>query len=351
MTPDSSGKQILFSNSAFLRELAARLPDKGRGPDYQALQKVADIYPAKITIGFFDLIQEVDDPIYRQFVPSVEELAECGEADPLAEQACSPVEGILHRYPDRVVLLAQNRCPVRCRFCLRKRLWAKGGEGRPADLEPALGYIKNTPAIKEVILSGGDPLMMTDESLDGLLAALSAVGHVRVVRIHTRVPTALPERITPNLLNMLTRYKPLFVNIHVNHPVELSAPAATAIGLMADAGLPLGSQSVLLKGVNDETNTLESLFAGLYELRVRPYYLHHLDRIKGVAHFAVPVKKGLLLMESLRRRTGGMNLPAFVLDLPGGWGKVRLDSNQVKELEPGLWQARDFSGRIHIYKE
>jgi lysine 2,3-aminomutase len=351
MIPIKLAKQAHFSGRAFFSELAARLPENGGRPDYEDLQRVADIYPARITKNFLELIQKVDDPIYRQFVPSVEELAECGEADPLAEQACSPVEGILHRYPDRVVLLASSGCPVRCRFCLRKRLWAKEGDGAPADLEPALGYIKNTPAIKEVILSGGDPLMMENDRLEDLLARLATISHVRVLRIHTRVPAAQPERVSQNLLETLGRHKPIFVNIHVNHPLELSAPAAKAIGLMVDAGLVLGSQTVLLKGVNDNSKTLEALFADLYTLRVRPYYLHHLDRVKGVAHFIVPIKKGLELMEGLRQRIGGMTLPAFVLDLPGGWGKVRLDSNSMKYLGQGKWQVKDFAGQTHEYQE
>ncbi|MDI6795781.1 MAG: KamA family radical SAM protein [Desulfatibacillaceae bacterium] len=351
MIPIDLAKQTYFSGSAFFSGLAAQLPDSGRGLDPVELQRVAEIYPAKITSGFLDLIKEIDDPVYRQFVPSVEELAECGEADPLAEQACSPVGAILHRYPDRVVLLASNCCPVRCRFCLRKRLWAKEGQGAPANLEPALGYIKNTPAIREVILSGGDPLMMDDQSLKDLLAQLAAISHVKALRIHTRVPAAMPERISQNLLEILARHRPLFVNIHVNHPLELLPQAAKAIGLMADAGLVLGSQSVLLKGVNDNAKTLEALFADLYALRVRPYYLHHLDRVKGVAHFVVPIQRGLEMMDGLRQRIGGMSLPAYVLDLPGGWGKVRLDSHSVKYLGRGRWQARDFAGSTRIYTE
>jgi len=289
-----------------------------------AIWSVAARYPFLVSSSYAGLIREPGDAIWRQCIPDVRELEDDGQLpDPLAEVSLSPVPGLIHRYPDRVVLLVSNRCPVYCRFCMRKRHVGCGDlpPGRER-LDQALAYIGATPAIRDVTLSGGDPLMLDDASLHDILTRLRAIGHVAVIRIGTRIPVTLPERVTPELCAMLKRFHPLYVNTHFNHPAEITTASAGACNLLADAGIPLGNQTVLLRRVNDDIATMRDLMSGLLGIRVRPYYLHQMDLVRGTAHFRTPLNSGLGIIRALRGHISGLAVPHYVIDLPGGKGKV-----------------------------
>lgn len=280
----------------------------------------------RISRHYLGLIHSVGDPIWRQCVPDSLELEESGLLpDPLNEEELSPVPGLIHRYPDRVVLLAASVCAVYCRFCMRKRkvgcpAEAIGREG----LDDALRYIEETPEVRDVILSGGDPLLLEDDELEYILQRLRMIPHVEIVRIGTRVPVTLPERITPRLCRMLKGFHPLYVNTHFNHPLEVTQQSAEACSMLADAGIPLGNQTVLLKGVNDDPEVMKRLMQKLLTIRVRPYYIHQMDLVRGTGHFRADVRRGLEIMQGLRGHTSGMATPYYVIDAPGGKGKIPL---------------------------
>jgi len=295
------------------------------------ISAVVDRYPMRITPYYLGLIREPGDPIWRQCVPDPAELDDLSQSpDPLDEERLSPVQGLIHRYPDRVVLIVSSACAVYCRFCMRKR-----GVGcpsmLPAPLDEAIAYIASQPEIRDVILSGGEPLLLSDERLDAILTALRRIPHVEMVRIGTRVPVTLPERITPKLARMLKRHHPLYVNTHFNHPREITPQSARALALLADAGIPLGNQTVLLKGVNDDPQVMRSLMQRLLAHRVRPYYIHQMDLVRGTAHFRTQVAQGVAVMEGLRGHTSGLAVPHYVIDLPGGKGKVEVSSGRLHE--------------------
>ena len=313
-------QQLLKESITSVDELAQRF-----GIDPEPLREVVEPYPLKITPGYFDLISEVGDPLWRQCVPDVRELEEGGFADPLAEEDHAPVPAIIHRYPDRVILLASNSCPGYCRFCTRKRKIGNSDHGVSfRDLRDGIDYIASDSRIRDVILSGGDPLILPDSVLEDLLARIHAIPHVEMIRIGSRVPVTLPERITPALCAMLKKYAPLYLNTHFNHPRELRGESAAACALLADHGIVLGNQTVLLRGVNDDVSTMIELLRGLLKIRVRPYYLHQMDLVQGTAHFRTPLQTGLDLVRALRGPVSGMACPHFVIDLPGGKGKAPL---------------------------
>lgn len=288
-------------------------------------------YPMRITPYYLGLIEQVGDPIWRQCVPNLCELANDGLYDPLAEENLAPVPAVIHRYPDRVIFLVSGSCAGYCRFCTRKR---KVGCPNMAlsfrELREGIDYIAATPQIRDVIFSGGDPLVLPDSVLQDLLARVSAIPHVEIIRIGTRVPVTLPERITDRLCAMLKNFQPLYLNTHFNHPRELTEQAAEACARLADAGIVLGNQTVLLRGINDRPEIISELFRGLLRLRVRPYYLHHMDLTRGTGHFRTSVKTGLKIMHSLRGPISGLALPHYVIDLPGGKGKVPLVPEYIK---------------------
>ena len=303
--------------------------------DPAPLQAVARRYPLRITPYYLDLIQAPGDPLWRQCVPDPAELiVDDLLPDPLSEVHLSPVPGLIHRYPDRALILATTTCAVYCRFCTRKRSIGCHNHSQPADFSAPLDYIARTPALREVILSGGDPLLLDDERLDDLLGRLRVIPHVETIRIHSRLPVVLPERVTERLCGILKRYHPLYLNTHFNHPQELTPEAAEACRRLADAGIPLGNQSVLLRGVNDHAETLRSLFRGLLRLRVRPYYLHHADLVAGTAHLRTTIESGLTLIAALRNTLPGPAIPQYVIDLPGGRGKVPLLPTVIETLGP-----------------
>lgn len=312
------------------------------------LAPVIKSFPMRINPYYLSLIREPGDPIWRQAVPDPLELNDAaGMADPLCEEATSPVPGLIHRYPDRVVLLATEQCAMFCRFCMRKRrVGSMTWEDR---LDATVDYLTRTPAVREVVLSGGDPFMLDDGVLARLLVRLRAIAHVRLLRIHSRMPCTLPQRVTDDLVRVLQDAQPLYLNIHFNHPGEITARVREACRRLADAGIPLGSQTVLLKGVNDDPAVMHRLMETLLAMRVRPYYIHQLDRVCGTAHFRVPVERGLAILQHLRGRISGMGVPHYMIDLPGGGGKVPLIPAYIVEKQPDHWVLRNFEGRTFHY--
>jgi lysine 2,3-aminomutase len=316
------------------------------------LQQVASRYAVAMTPAIAALIDptDPDDPIARQFVPDARELVrhEAENADPIGDEAFSPVEGIVHRYPDRVLLKLVNACAVYCRFCFRREMVGPGrGALAPKALAAALAYIRATPQIWEVILTGGDPLILSPRRLKAVMAELAAIEHVKVLRVHTRMPVAAPERISPALIRALrVPGKASYVVLHANHPRELTEAVRAACARLIDAGIPMLSQSVLLRGVNDDAATLSALLRALVECRIKPYYLHHADLAPGTAHLRTGIAEGQALMRALHGRVSGLCQPAYVLDVPGGYGKSPIGPNYLSE--DGA-VVEDFHGRRHAY--
>jgi lysine 2,3-aminomutase len=316
-----------------------------------ALAEVAARYAVAITPAMADLIDRDDphDPIARQFVPDARELERRPEesSDPIGDDIFSPVEGVVHRYPDRVLLKVINACAVYCRFCFRREMVgpALGGLS-PAALAAALGYIGRHPQIWEVILSGGDPLVLSARRLMDVVTRLAAIAHIKVMRVHTRVPVVAPERIDAALIRALRTDKATFVVLHINHPRELTKEARAACARFVDAGIPLLSQSVLLRGVNDDVETLGALMRTLIECRIKPYYLHQADLAPGTAHLRTTIAEGQTLMRGLRGRYSGLCQPTYVLDIPDGHGKSPIGPNYLSEDGTAI---EDFNGRRHVY--
>ena len=309
-----------------------------------------------ITPYFFNLIDPADEfcPIRRQVIPRIEETrtAPWEMADPCGEDSHSPVPGLVHRYPDRVLFLVTDRCASYCRYCTRSRLVsnATGYDFHP-EFDRQIDYVRRTPSIRDVLLSGGDPLLLSDDKLEHLLRELRSIKHVEFLRIGSRIPIFLPQRITPQLCAMLRKYHPLFLSIHANHPRELTTEVRDALGRLADAGIPLGNQSVLLKRVNDDATVMRALLHKLLMCRVKPYYLYQCDLISGSAHLRTSVSKGLEIMESLRGHTTGYAVPQYVIDAPGGGGKVPVNPDYVLSRAAGRVVIRNFEGKVFEYPE
>jgi lysine 2,3-aminomutase len=321
------------------------------------LRKTTDKFPVSITPYYLSLIDTSnikEDPVFRQSFPSVLELevSRCDMKDPLSEDADSPVPGITHRYPDRVLFLVSNTCAMYCRHCTRKR--KVGDIDSLPDKEQVLKgiqYIKDTPQVRDVLLSGGDPFLLSDEYLDWILAELQAIDHVEVIRIGSRVPAVLPFRITDSLVNVLKKHQPIWVNTQFNHPREITKSSRTALRKLADAGIPLGNQSVLLAGVNDCPRIMRALVHKLVANRVRPYYLYQCDLSEGLKHFRTPVGKGIEIMESLIGHTSGFCVPRYVIDAPGGGGKIPVMPNYLISWSTNKVILRNYEGIITTYKE
>jgi lysine 2,3-aminomutase len=325
-------------------------------PEHEAdIAAVAERFAVAITPEMVELIERgVDtDPIARQFVPDAREMETRPEEDhdPIGDQRLSPRKGIVHRYPDRVLLKPSHVCPVYCRFCFRREQVGPEGESLTAsELAAALDYIRARPEIWEVIVTGGDPFLLSPRRLAGIVGALDAIPHLGVIRFHTRVPIVAPLLVTPALVAALAAEKAVYVAIHANHPRELTPAARTACKRLAQAGIPLLGQSVLLKGVNDDAATLAALFRGLAAMRVKPYYLHHPDLARGTAGFRPTLAEGRALMRQLRGRVSGLCQPTYVLDLPGGHGKVPVGPCYATPQPPeGAWSIEDPEGRAHAY--
>jgi lysine 2,3-aminomutase len=318
-----------------------------------AIARVAERYAIAVPPVLAEAIDAADasDPIRRQFVPSVDELTTAPEEliDPIGDEAHAPVKGIVHRYKDRVLLKPQHACPVYCRFCFRREAVGPGKDAlSTTELDVALGYVEDHSEIWEVILSGGEPLLLSARRLGDIMERLSAIAHLGVVRIHTRVPIATPDAVDASLVAALRipikHDKATFVAVHCNHARELTAPARAAIACLVDAGIPVVSQTVLLKGVNDDAATLEALFRALVRARVKPYYLHHPDLAPGTGHFRVPMERGRELVGTLRGPLSGLCQPTYVLDVPGGYGKIPIGPTYAIE-----GAVTDPFGRTHAY--
>jgi lysine 2,3-aminomutase len=318
------------------------------------MEEVAARYAVAVSPQLLALVDPADprDPIARQFLPSLAELDSRPEelADPIGDAAHSPVPGIVHRHENRVLLKAASACPVYCRFCFRRETVGPGKGGLSAEeLDAAIAYIAGHPAIGEVILTGGDPFILSPRRAGALTQRLAAIPHLRVIRWHTRVPVVDPARVTDDFVAAL--HAPgaaTWVAIHANHPREFSPEAQRAIARLADGGIALVSQSVLLKGVNDDPETLAALMRVFLENRIKPYYLHHPDLAPGTGHFRLGLDEGLALMRELRGRLSGLAMPAYMLDIPGGFGKVPLESDHLEKTADG-WRVRDHAGRWHSY--
>ncbi|MHC2299954.1 lysine 2,3-aminomutase [Rhizobium mongolense] len=324
--------------------------------DRLALEEVAARYAIALTPAVAKLIDraDVDDPIARQFVPDAAELVVTPEerADPIGDHAHSPVEGIVHRYPDRVLLKAVHVCPVYCRFCFRREMVGPQGLGTldPAAMMAAFDYIRNHPEIWEVILTGGDPLVLSPRRLEEMMRELAAIDHVKIVRFHTRVPVVDPQRIDATLIAALKASgKTTYVALHANHPREMTIEARAACGRLIDAGIVMVSQSVLLKGVNDDAGVLANLMKTFVETRIKPYYLHHPDLAPGTSHFRLTIEEGQKIVSSLRGRISGLCQPAYILDIPGGYGKAVIGENSVRKTADGCFSVLDYHGAEHSY--
>jgi lysine 2,3-aminomutase len=299
-----------------------------------------------------DLIKEPNDPIWRQYVPDLDELEVVdGVLDSLDEEGDSPVPNITHRYPDRALFLVSPVCAAYCRFCTRRRKVGDPEKIPMAQLESGFKYLEEHTEIRDVILSGGDPLLLSDRRLDLILGRLRKISHLEVIRIGSRVPCHLPERITPELCAVLKKYHPLYINTHFNHPAELTPRAVQGLGMLADAGVPLGCQTVLLKGVNDDIDVMKELMQRLLAARVRPYYIFMCDNVAGVEHFKSTVEKGLEIVRGLRGWTSGLAVPHFVIDAPGGGGKIPLLPEYVEEITESEVVMRNYRGDQFRYPQ
>lgn len=309
-----------------------------------------------ITPYYLSLIDENDPncPIRKQAIPSINELHQSEEdlLDPLHEDGDSPVPGLTHRYPDRVLLLVTDMCSMYCRHCTRRRFAGQTDHAMPMDrIEKAIEYIKNTPQVRDVLLSGGDPLLLSDENLEKIISKLRAIEHVEIIRIGSRTPVVMPQRITPELCDMLKKYHPIWLNTHFNHSKEITPEAKKACEMLANAGVPLGNQSVLLKGINDCVHTMKKLVHDLVKIRVRPYYIYQCDLSMGLAHFRTPVSKGIEIIEGLRGHTSGYAVPTFVVDAPGGGGKIPVMPSYLISQSPEKVVLRNFEGVITTYTQ
>ena len=331
-----------------LDQLATMLPFPPQ--ERAAIGAVLRVFRMGITPYYLSLIDPADpaDPIARQVVPIAAESAanSAGVDDPLGEEMFSPVPGITHRYPDRCLMVVSNSCAIYCRYCTRKRIMAEDVVS-DLDLQRMVDYIAGTPAIRDVVVSGGDPLTFATDKLDRILGKLRAIPHLEIIRIGSRVPVSLPMRIDDELTRMLARHHPLWINVHFNHPNEVTPDAALACDRLTRAGIPLNNQAALLRGVNDDEATQRALCHGLMLMRVRPYYLFHCDPVRGADHFRTTIARGIEIIESLRGHTSGLAIPQFAVDAPGGGGKIPVNSQYVLAYDKGRAILRNFQGRIY----
>jgi len=342
---------------------AAALVAAGLVPEQRLarLEAVEARYGVAVTPAMAALIDAADpgDPLARQFIPDSTELqaAEDEVADPIGDDVHSPLPGLVHRYPDRVLIKLVSVCPVYCRFCFRRETVGRKGSGLlpPEAIEAALAYVAARPDIWEVVFSGGDPFILSPRRIRDIVQRFGAIAHLKVMRWHTRVPAVAPERVTPALVRALkSSGKAVYVALHANHPRELTPAARAACARLVDAGIPMLGQTVLLKGVNDDEAILAALMRAFVETRIKPYYLHQLDRAPGTAHLAVPIARGHELMRALRGRLSGLCQPSYVLDIPGGHGKSPIGPSYLAGGAQGgaaaPWTVEDFSGRVHPYR-
>jgi len=323
--------------------------DEGKGFEIAAGKLLVSVTP-----HFFNLINTVDPncPIRKQVIPSFLEsvTSPLESSDPVGEEGSMPVPGIVHRYPDRILFLVTDRCASYCRYCTRSRLVSNAsGYGFRPNYKECIDYIRSNKSIRDVLISGGDPLLLSDEKLDALLSSLAQIEHVEFVRIGSRIPVFMPQRITESLLSSLRRHHNLWMSIHVNHPKECTLELKDACSKIVKTGIPLGNQSVLLKGINDDLQTMRSLIHRLMMMKVRPYYLYQCDLVSGSSHLRTDVKKGVEIIEQLRGHTTGYSIPQFVIDAPGGGGKIPINPNYIKQENKDRIEMKNFEGEIFSY--
>jgi lysine 2,3-aminomutase len=316
------------------------------------INEVRKVYPMRIPRYYYNLIQEKDDPIWMQSVPSIQEVQDQDSPeDPLHEDEDSPVPRLTHRYPDRVLFLITDRCPMYCRFCTRKRMVGRASDITEKTIAMGIEYIAGHPEIRDVLLSGGDPLMVSDQKLEHIISSLRAIPHVEIVRIGTKFPCVLPSRITDKLCDMLKKYHPIYVNTHFNHPREITPEAKAACERLVNAGIPIGCQTVLMQGVNDDPEIMKELMHKLLMMRVRPYYLYQADLTRGTNHFRTRVEVGLQIIQALRGHTTGFAVPQFVIDAPGGGGKIPLMPEYVQKFDDKEVVLKNFEGNEYRYPQ
>jgi len=322
---------------------------------------VSKTYPMNVNPYYFSLIKEIDGPIWKQCIPSLKEIEDTfGEEDPLHEESENQVRQnvpslITHRYPDRVLFLVSNKCAIYCRFCTRKRKVGDDNKNpRWEEIKKAIDYIRNHDEIRDVLLSGGDPLMLSDATLEKVLKMVYEIIRFRkngIIRIGSRIPCVLPQRITPELCNMLKKYHPLYLNTHFNHPGEITEQSRAACGMLVDAGIPVGNQTVLLKGVNDNPEVMKELMQGLVSMRVRPYYIYQCDPVRGANHFRTDVRTGLEIYHKIRGHTSGLCVPTLVIDAPGGGGKIPILPEYLIELNNKEVILKNYEGKEFKYPQ
>lgn len=308
-----------------------------------------------ITPYYLSLInlRDPNDPVRKQAVPTIDEMniLGCDERDPLGEEGDMVVPGLVHRYPDRALLLATDTCAMYCRHCTRRRFAGqKDMHLSTKNIDQAMIYLRKTPEIRDVIISGGDPLVMSTRRLESIIKKLRAIPHIEIIRIGTRTPVVLPQRIDDELINMLKKYSPIYINTHFNHYNEITPESTKACNMLANAGVPLGNQSVLLNGINDCVHIMKKLVQELLKIRVRPYYIYQCDLAKGIEHFRTPISKGIEIMEGLRGHTTGMAVPTFVVDAPGGGGKIPIIPNYIISRTPTRTVLRNYVGTLTVYE-
>lgn len=341
-------KRVLAESITKPKDLAKRL-----GVDPKEVERVVGPYPMRITPTVLATIKERGDAIWKQVVPDAVEMDDFDAPDdPLEEDTDSPVPHLVHRYPDRVLLMVTNQCPIYCRFCTRKRLVGKPGFLKKGELDQAIAYLREHTEVRDVILSGGDPLLLPDHLIERILKALRTIPHLELIRFGSRVPGTLPQRVTPELCEIVKRYHPIYMNLHFNHPDELTPDVKAACGRLADAGVPLGAQTVLLKGVNDDAAVMKRLMHELLLARVKPYYLYQADLTKGTNHFRTTVETGLSIIQSLQGHTSGMAVPHFVIDAPGGGGKIPLlPSDYLLNLDENGAVLKNYENKTYHYPQ
>jgi len=319
--------------------------------DRKVAEDLDEFFQARINPYYLGLIRYPGDPIWLQCIPEKIELDDFDAIeDPLMEEAMSPVSNITHRYPDRALFLVTSQCGIYCRFCTRKRKVGDYEKISMKGLEAAFKYLEEHTEIRDVILSGGDPLMLTDTMLEKILKRLRGIEHIEIIRLGTRMPVVLPQRITPKLCNMLKKYHPIYVNTHFNHPWEITDESSRACELLADNGVPVGNQMVIMKDINDDPAIVKELMQKLLKIRVRPYYMYMADETKGANHFRTSIETGMKIVEALRGHTSGLAIPHFVIDAPGGGGKIPLLPNYVLHMDEEKIILRNYNNEVYSYK-
>lgn len=348
--PQDFSQNISYETPATMQRFTVPEVLRKFGADLKEIEKVKRVYPMKVSPYYLSLIKAKDDPIWKQCIPDIKELEDkLNIDDPLNEERDTKVTGLVHRYPDRVLLLVSSMCSTYCRFCTRKRKIGRIKQIPMEQIMKGINYIREHNEVRDVILSGGDPFLRTDLELEHILKELRAVPHLEIIRIGTRVPCTMPSRITKRLCNILKKYHPIYVNIHFNHPSEITPESKRACELLANAGIPLGSQTVLLKGVNDSPEVMKELMQKLIQIRVRPYYMYLCDLVKGIEHFRTSVEKAFEIFKEIQGFTSGLCVPHLVIDSPGGGGKIPILPQYIKEITDEKITLVNYKGEEYEY--